>query len=62
MAKIQVVTEHCTATLTEPDEEGFRGWEATCGRTSHVAFSALSDVLEHAEVHVDIRCPMIERD
>lgn len=56
MARVLIVGEHCTAHLTEQDEDGDQGVRATCGWDNDGRVGSAGDMVAEAEVHVDA-CP-----
>jgi hypothetical protein len=52
MAKLIVQGTHCTATMTEPDEDGDYGWTAPCGAGS-TEVRPMDEAIAHAEIHAD---------
>jgi hypothetical protein len=54
MAKIVILGQDCRATLTEPDEDGDYGYEATCGATEgDWGYQPIGEMISAAENHVD---------
>jgi hypothetical protein len=57
MAKIKVEGDLCTATISEPDEDGDVTWTAICGASSaEWGPQPIGDTITDAENHVDLRC------
>jgi hypothetical protein len=58
MARILAQGEHCTALLSEPDEDvGEHTWVANCGAASEEGRTdTMEDALMHMGMHVD-SCP-----
>lgn len=61
MASIQVHGKASTVTLSEPDEDGDHHWSCICGAQAEDC-RPIADAIAHAEIHVDIQCPLIESE
>lgn len=56
--RIKVEGDHCTVTLSEPDEDGDYYWIAECDAVAEF-IQPIEDAIANAEVHIEYQCPRL---